>query len=291
MILQAPVMQLANASDDDVLGLGTVAVMGILNATPDSFSDGGQFDSVSSAVDHALRMVEAGASIIDVGGESTRPGAGAVSETQELERVIPVIEALRARSDVLISIDTSKPAVMRAAVRAGAGMINDVRALQLPDAIRTAAAANVPVCLMHMQGTPGSMQDAPQYDDPVVEVMAFLQRRIEACVAGGVMREHLIVDPGFGFGKRLSDNLVLIQQLQAFKQFGLPLLVGLSRKSMLGQITGRATHQRLIGSVILAAECARRGADIVRVHDVAETCEALQVMAAVLNSLQETDPT
>lgn len=269
---------------------GPVAVMGVLNVTPDSFSDGGQFSSVSAACRHAEAMAAQGASIIDVGGESTRPGAEPVSEAQELDRVIPVIEAIAARMPVALSVDTSKAAVMTAAVAAGAAMINDVWALRQPGAIQAAAAAKVPVCLMHMQGEPVSMQSDPRYREPVAEVVSFLAARIAACEAAGIPRDLLVVDPGFGFGKRLQDNLQLLTGLADVAALDAPILAGLSRKSMLGQITGATTSDRLIGSVILAAEAVRRGAQIVRVHDVQETIEALTVLSAVLASTAQESP-
>ncbi|MEO0576333.1 MAG: dihydropteroate synthase [Pseudomonadota bacterium] len=265
---------------------GPVAVMGVLNVTPDSFSDGGAFLSVDAACRHAEAMVEDGAAIVDIGGESTRPGATPVDESEELDRVIPVIEALASRVPVMISVDTSKAAVMRAAVAAGASMINDVWALRQPGAIEAAAAARVPVCLMHMQGEPGTMQRAPQYDNAVADVAEFLSGRIAACEAAGIERELLVVDPGFGFGKRLHDNVQLLTGLAQISALGVPVLAGLSRKSMLGELTGASTGNRLIGSVILAAEAVRRGAHIVRVHDVAQTTEALTVLSAVLASEQ-----
>lgn len=268
------------------VGTHRVLLMGVLNVTPDSFSDGGQFEALPKALQQAEEMLNAGADIIDVGGESTRPGAAPVTASEELARVIPVVEALASRRDVLVSVDTSKAEVMQAAVEAGADMINDVWALRLPGALEAAAAVDVPICLMHMLGDPGTMQDAPVYHAVVDEVAEFLRARVAACEQAGLGRERLIVDPGFGFGKRLEDNLDLLRGMARITALGLPVLAGLSRKSMLGQITGRATHQRLIGSVILAAESARRGASIVRVHDVAETREALQVVGAVIGDKQ-----
>lgn len=258
-----------------------VRIMGVLNVTPDSFSDGGRFVSVDDACNQAEVMIEAGARIIDVGGESTRPGATPVSEQEELDRVLPVITALRERFAVPISIDTSKPAVMRHAVGAGASMINDVWALRRPGALEAAAELAVPVCLMHMQGEPATMQEAPVYDNTVADVVRFLRDRVAACEAHGIARDQLIVDPGFGFGKRLNDNLQLLAHLDQVCALGLPVLAGLSRKSMLGELTGISTGNRLVGSVILAAEAARRGATIVRVHDVGHTREALMVAGAI----------
>ncbi|MEL6870427.1 MAG: dihydropteroate synthase [Pseudomonadota bacterium] len=264
-----------------VFAHGPVLIMGVLNVTPDSFSDGGRFDSTAAACAQAQAMLAAGADLIDIGGESTRPGASPVSADEEMNRVIPVIEALMRETSPVISIDTSKAEVMQAAVAAGAAMINDVWALRQTGALAAAAALDVPVCLMHMQGSPDTMQRDPRYACVVNEVHAFLQTRIQLCEQAGIARERLLVDPGFGFGKRLDDNLVLLRDLGRFRDWGVPVLAGLSRKSMLGEITGHSTDQRLIGSVILAAEAARRGASIVRVHDVEQTREALQVAAAI----------
>jgi dihydropteroate synthase len=261
-------------------------VMGILNVTPDSFSDGGRYRQRDRAVAHALRMVAEGADLVDVGGESTRPGAEAVGIAEELDRVIPVIEKLRGETGALISVDTSKPEVMTAAVAAGAGLINDVRALRAPGALAAAAAAGVPVCLMHMKGEPGTMQVNPVYGDVVAEVLEFLGERIAACVTAGLPRESLILDPGFGFGKTLAHNLELLRHLDRFAATGLPVLAGLSRKSMIPRLTGgeagATAGDRLAGSLALALEACRRGARIVRVHDVAPTVEALRVLAGVL---------
>lgn len=256
-------------------------VMGVLNVTPDSFSDGGQHNTVSAALSAARRMVEEGADLLDVGGESTRPGAAAVSVDEELERTIPVIEALTREFEVSISIDTSKPEVMSEAVSAGAAMINDVRALSSPGAIEVAEQAHVAVCLMHMQGTPASMQDKPEYQDVVVDVCDFLTERIAACRAVGIPAENIVVDPGFGFGKRLDDNLALVRAIPVIAGLGYPVLAGASRKSMIGAITGRTVEHRVTGSVILAAACVAGGAKIVRVHDVAATLDGLRVQAAL----------
>ena len=256
-------------------------IMGILNITSDSFFDGGRYLSIDAAVQQAAKMAAEGADIIDVGGESTRPGAARVTADEEIDRVVPVIERLRQEFDLPVSIDTSKPEVMRLAVAAGASMINDVYALRLPGALQAAAELQVPVCLMHMQGEPGSMQVAPQYTDVVTEVMEFLDARINACEAAGIARELLMVDPGFGFGKNLGHNLALLHSLDRFNDFGLPVLVGCSRKSMLGQILNRPDGKVLIGSVALALIARQRGASIIRVHDVAETIEALTVLDAV----------
>ncbi len=255
--------------------------MGILNLTPDSFSDGGRWQGKRAAVEHALAMQEAGADIIDIGGESTRPGAQAVTFEQELERVIPVIETLVPQLSVPLSIDTSKPEVMRAAVAAGAGMINDVFALRQDGALQAAADLDVPVCLMHMLGNPRVMQNDPVYDDVAGEVAAFLLERAALCESNGISRENIVLDPGFGFGKTLQQNITLFKALSDFSVIGYPLLVGVSRKSMLGQITGRDTPDRVAASVVAAALAAQMGAAIVRVHDVAETRDALEVATAL----------
>jgi dihydropteroate synthase len=260
--------------------------MGILNITPDSFSDGGQLWQsggllVDALLARAEEMVTAGAAILDVGGESTRPGAQSPSEAEELDRVIPAIEWITGRLDVCVSIDTSSPAVMQAAVEAGAHMINDVRALERPGALERVADLAVPVCLMHRQGEPQTMQLAPTYDDVVAEVSAYLLKRVEAARLAGIAPERIVLDPGFGFGKSLPHNLALIQRLPELASLPHPLMVGLSRKSMIGEITGRPTQDRLAGSVLLAALAAQRGARILRVHDVAETVDALKIMDAV----------
>ncbi|PJJ96031.1 dihydropteroate synthase [Lysobacteraceae bacterium NML03-0222] len=257
-------------------------VMGIVNVTPDSFSDGGQHQDVQAAIAHGLQLVSEGADILDVGGESTRPGAGEVSLQEELQRVIPVIEGLAAQVDVPISIDTSKPEVMQAAVAAGAGIINDVYALRREGALEMAARLGVPVILMHMQGEPRSMQQAPQYQDVVAEVYRFLAERMFACEMAGIDRKQIVVDPGFGFGKTLAHNLQLLAQLARFAELGVPLLAGLSRKRSIGEITGRDNPQeRLHGSVAAHLLAVERGAAIVRVHDVAATVDALKVWQAL----------
>jgi dihydropteroate synthase len=264
-----------------VLDLTRPRVMGVLNVTPDSFSDGGRYIATDRALDQAAQMVESGAAIIDVGGESTRPGAGPVSVQQEIDRVLPVIERLTADFDLPISIDTSKPEVMRAAATAGAGMINDVSALRAPGALETAVASGLPVCLMHMQGEPRTMQAAPQYDDVVADILSYLDERLTACEQAGMARSRLLVDPGFGFGKTLAHNLVLLSRLATFSQLGVPVLIGISRKSMLGALTGRPVEERLAASVAAALLAAQRGASIIRVHDVAETVDALNILQAV----------
>ncbi len=264
------------------LDLTRPRVMGILNVTPDSFSDGGRFAEFDAALRQAERMLAEGADILDVGGESTRPGASAVSLDEELARVLPVVERLNAAFDVPLSVDTSKPEMMRAAVAAGAGMINDVNALNAPGALEAAAACAVPVCLMHMQGEPRTMQTAPQYDDVVADIIGYLGRRVMACERAGIPRERLLIDPGFGFGKTLQHNLELLRDLDRFGKLGLPLLVGISRKSMLGAVSGRPVGERKAASVGAALMAVERGARIVRVHDVAETVDALKVWQAVM---------
>jgi dihydropteroate synthase len=256
--------------------------MGILNLTPDSFSDGGRFVVRNRALEHAKQMVDEGAAIIDIGGESTRPGARLVSVDEELERIIPLIEMLANEIPVPISVDTTKPQVMREAVSAGAGMINDVMALQEPGALAAAAETAVPVCLMHMQGEPRTMQKNPHYEDVVGEVKAFLQARLDACETAGITRNRLIIDPGFGFGKTLSHNLELLKHLEQFHDLRQPMLVGISRKSMIGSLLGeRPVHERLYGSLGAAVVAAMKGGAILRVHDVAATVDALAIAWAV----------
>ena len=255
--------------------------MGILNVTPDSFSDGGRHASVSAAVAHGLAMYAEGAAIIDVGGESTRPGAAALSVDDELRRVIPVIEQLVQMPGLLVSIDTSHAAVISAAAQVGAHMVNDVRALQLPGACEAAVASEMAVCLMHMQGAPASMQAAPQYTNVVTEVRQFLQERVAAVTAAGVAAARICIDPGIGFGKSIAHNLALLRGLSGLSVLGLPLLVGASRKSLLGSLTGRAVGERLAGSVALATIAVVNGARIIRAHDVAATVDAMRVAAAV----------
>ncbi|MBM7063062.1 dihydropteroate synthase [Pseudomonas sp. UL073] len=263
------------------LDLSHPHVMGILNVTPDSFSDGGRFNRRDAALRHAEAMVRAGATLIDVGGESTRPGARAVAPLEELERVAPVVEAIAAELDVVISVDTSTPAVIREAARLGAGLINDVRSLQREGALDAAADTGLPVCLMHMRGEPTTMQVDPQYADLLGEVHDFLARRIEACRTAGIGRERLVLDPGFGFAKTLAHNLSLFKRLDVLRDLGCPLLVGVSRKSMVGQALGREVNERLYGSLALAALAVATGANILRVHDVAETVDVVRMIAAV----------
>lgn len=268
------------------LDLAYPVVMGILNTTPDSFSDGGNCYrgdqlSLDLALARAQQMLDEGASIIDVGGESTRPGAKPVGEQQELDRVVPVVEALANKLGALISVDTSSPAIIKASASVGASLINDVRALQREGALAAAAATQLPVCLMHMQGEPGTMQRGPAYEDVVSEVINFLSERLLACQSEGINKERILVDPGFGFGKSLDHNLRLLAQLDAIAGLGCPVLVGLSRKSLLGTLLNRDTNERLAGSLALALLAAERGASIIRVHDVAATVDALKVLAAV----------
>lgn len=270
-----------------VLVFDAPKVMGILNVTPDSFSDGGRYTAVESALRHAEGMVSAGAAIIDVGGESTRPGAPAVSEAEELDRVVPVIEAIARELDVVISMDTSTPAVMREGARAGAGLINDVRSLRRPGALETAAATDLAICLMHMRGEPGTMQQAPVYADVAGEVGAFLTEQVARCEAVGISRQRLVLDPGYGFAKTLEHNLELFRRQAELLAFGLPLLVGVSRKSMIGAVTGRAVEGRLAGGLGLAALALAKGAQILRVHDVAETVDVVKMITAVEGFRQE----
>lgn len=264
------------------LNLTRPHVMGIVNVTPDSFSDGGQYAQTAQAVAHALSLVAQGADILDIGGESTRPNATPVSLQEELDRVIPVIEALVGQINIPISIDTYKPAVMQAAIAAGASIVNDVRALQEPGAVEVAAASDVAVCLMHMQGTPQTMQVNPHYADVTAEVTAFLLQRVKVCEQAGIDKHRIMLDPGFGFGKTRAHNISLIQQLDTLVALGFPLLVGLSRKSVLGQVTGNDVDARVHASVAAAVVAAMKGAHIVRVHDVKATVEALKVVQAVM---------
>jgi len=255
--------------------------MGILNVTPDSFSDGGRFLDVDDALRQAAEMIEAGADIIDVGGESTRPGADETSVQTELDRIMPVIEGIADRFDIPVSVDTSKPEIMRVAVSVGASMINDVFALRAEGAIDAAVEAGVPVCLMHMQGTPRSMQESPAYERLPGDIIDFLGERVRHCLSAGLCKEKLIVDPGFGFGKSDQHNLEILSKLNQFAELGLPLLVGLSRKRTLGNLTGKPADRRLGAGVAAAVIAVEKGANIVRTHDVADTVDALKVVTAV----------
>jgi dihydropteroate synthase len=267
---------------DKTLDLTRPVVMGVVNVTPDSFSDGGRFLAAEPAIAHGVRLFEEGAAILDIGGESTRPGAAPVSVDEELRRVIPVIERLRqAVPAAIISVDTSKPEVIRAAISAGAGLINDVRALREPGALEVAAASDCAVCLMHMQGDPRTMQQAPSYVDVVKEVKAFLDERVHSCGAAGMPMDRLLIDPGFGFGKTLAHNLELLRRLGELTGGTVPMLVGLSRKSIIGTLTGRSAGERAHGSIALAVVAAMHGARIIRAHDVAGTVDALKIVAAV----------
>lgn len=274
-----------------VIDLSVPAVMGIINVTPDSFSDGGSLRedgatsrfkvSLDKVLGLATRMLAEGAAILDIGGESTRPGALPLLEQEELDRVVPIVEAICSRLPVAVSVDTSTPSVMKAAIAAGAGLVNDVRALQRPDALTAVARQDVAICLMHMQGEPGTMQQEICYESVVEEVLAFLEQRIGACESAGISRERLIVDPGFGFGKTAEHNYVLLQQLRRLQRFGLPILVGLSRKSMLGAVTGRSIAQRVPAGVAATVHALNAGATIIRTHDVAATVDAIKVHCAV----------
>ncbi len=261
-------------------------LMGILNTTPDSFSDGGQFVSLESAVQRAMLMIDEGADIIDIGGESSRPGAVEVLADEEIQRVVPVIEAIRSRSDVCISIDTSKPEVMRAAVMSGADIVNDVNGLRRRGATETCAELDVPVCIMHMQGEPRSMQSKPFYRNVVEDVMDFLKQRADLCIAAGIRTENIIIDPGFGFGKTLQHNMQLLLHLDKFKLLGYPVMVGLSRKSVLGEILNAPVEARLHASVAAAVLGWTKGAKIFRVHDIKATSDALKICSAMHNADQ-----
>ena len=263
------------------LAAGRPLVCGILNVTPDSFSDGGRFDDLDRAVAHGCTLAAEGADLVDVGGESTRPGSRPPTLAEELARVVPVVEALVQRVPVPLSVDTSRPEVMRAAVAAGASMVNDVRALRSPGALSAAAELGVPVCLMHMQRSPETMQEDPRYRDVVVEVRTFLAERVRACLDAGIRQEHLVVDPGFGFGKTPTHNVALLASLDGLRSLRVPVMVGLSRKSVLGQLTGRAVGDRLPASLAAALIAAQRGAAVLRVHDVAATRDVLTVLDAV----------
>jgi dihydropteroate synthase len=263
---------------NNFLDLTTSKVMGVLNVTPDSFSDGGAFNMLENGLSQAALMLSEGADIIDIGGESTRPGAKAVTVQQELDRVIPVIEAVFKRFDTIISIDTSKAQVMKEAINAGASLINDVRALQENGALDTAVKANVPVCLMHMQGQPRLMQQNPCYGDVVKDVMTFLQERISVCRKAGIAENQIIVDPGFGFGKSIEHNYQILANLERFHELNVPVMAGMSRKSMIGNLLQRKIDQRLAGNIATATIAAQKGAQIIRVHDVKETIDAVKVV-------------
>ena len=269
---------------DSILDLTFPQVMGILNVTPDSFSDGGRHNTLDLALRHAEAMINAGATILDIGGESTRPGAAEVSNDEELARVVPVVEAIARRFDVWISVDTSKATVISEAANAGMHLINDIRSLQEPGALQAAADTGLPVCLMHMQGQPKTMQHSPQYGDVVAEVGEYFVEQITRCVNAGIDKNKLVLDPGFGFGKNLNHNYQLLGRLAEFHHFGLPLLVGMSRKSMVGQLLHVSPEQRVTGSVACAVIAAMQGAQIVRVHDVKETVEAMRVVEATLSA-------
>lgn len=256
-----------------------VHVMGILNVTPDSFSDGGKFNRVDAALEQAELMIAHGATIIDIGGESTRPGAKEVTEQDELVRVIPLLKAIKSRFDICVSIDTSKAAVMAESIAQGADIINDVRALQNQGCIEAVAQSDVPVCLMHMQGLPRTMQEKPHYDDVINDIMAFFKQRIDICEQAGISKDRLILDPGFGFGKTLQQNYQLLANLNKFSTLGLPILSGTSRKSMIGNLLEREVNERLAGSLTTAVLAAQQGAKIIRVHDVQETVDALKVLS------------
>lgn len=262
------------------LSLATPQVMGILNVTPDSFSDGGTHNTPAKALEHARKMIAEGATIIDIGGESTRPGAAKVSPEQEAERVIPVVAAIARESDVWISVDTSKALVIREAANAGAHILNDIRSFSEPGALQAAAQSGLPVCVMHMQGEPRTMQQAPHYQNVVREVYTYLEAQVARCVAAGIEKNHIILDPGFGFGKTLAHNYQLLDKLDLFHNLGLPVLAGMSRKSMIGQLMDIPPDERVAGSVACAVIAAMKGAQIIRVHDVKETVQAMKVVEA-----------
>lgn len=262
------------------LSLATPQVMGILNVTPDSFSDGGTHNTPAKALEHARKMIAEGAAIIDIGGESTRPGAAEVSPEQEAERVIPVVAAIARESDVWISVDTSKALVIREAANAGAHILNDIRSFSEPGALQAAAHSGLPVCVMHMQGEPRTMQQAPHYQNVVREVYTYLEAQVARCVAAGIEKNHIILDPGFGFGKTLAHNYQLLDKLDLFHNLGLPVLAGMSRKSMIGQLMDVPPDERVAGSVACAVIAAMKGAQIIRVHDVKETVQAMKVVEA-----------
>ncbi|MEQ5161877.1 dihydropteroate synthase [Proteus terrae] len=271
------------------LNLSTPQVMGILNVTPDSFSDGGTHNSLNDAVNHAAKLIAEGASIIDIGGESTRPGASDVSIDEELQRVVPVVEAIRQRFDVWISVDTSKAQVITESANAGASIINDIRSLQEPGALEVAVKTGLPVCIMHMQGDPKTMQQSPHYENVVMDVDRFLQENIQRCVDAGIEKNQIILDPGFGFGKNLEHNYQLLAHLSELHHFGLPILAGMSRKSMVGQLLNVPPQERVAGSVACAVIAAMQGAQIIRVHDVKETIDAMKVVQATLSAKENNE--
>ena len=274
-------MQLTISCCGQVLSLDKPQVMGILNVTPDSFSDGGHFNSIDSALAQAEQMIGNGATLIDIGGESTRPGAKDVSEADEIKRVIPALKAIKQHFDVIVSIDTSKANVMCEAIEHGAGLINDVRALQNEGCLATVAQSDVAICLMHMQGLPRSMQVSPHYDNLFADIKSFFEQRISACQSVGIKKEQLILDPGFGFGKTLEQNYQLLANINSFKSLDLPILAGLSRKSMIGNLLNRAVDERLAGSLTTTILAVQQGAKIIRVHDVKETVDALKILDKV----------
>ncbi|MGC6227900.1 dihydropteroate synthase [Proteus mirabilis] len=271
------------------LNLSSPQVMGILNVTPDSFSDGGTHNSLNDAINHAAKLIAEGASIIDIGGESTRPGASDVSVDEELHRVIPVVEAIQQRFDVWISVDTSKAQVITESAQAGATIINDIRSLTEPGALQAAAKTGLPVCIMHMQGLPKTMQHSPQYKNVMIEVDAFLAENIQRCIDAGIEKNQIILDPGFGFGKNLAHNYQLLTHLSDFHHFGLPILAGMSRKSMVGQLLNVPPQERVAGSVACAVIAAMQGAQIIRVHDVKETVDAMKVVQATLSAKENNE--
>ena len=271
-------------ANNKTLDLSTPKIMGILNFTPDSFSDSGKFFQLDKALFQVETMLKQGASIIDIGGESTRPMAEEVTLEEELDRVVPLVEAVRKRFDCWISVDSSKAQVMQEAAKVGMDLINDIRALQEPDALQTAVRLALPVCIMHMQGQPRTMQLNPHYDDVVADVLKFMQQRTEQCLASGIKKENLIWDPGFGFGKSVQHNYCLLQQFAVFCEQGFPVLAGISRKSMIGAVLDKPVEQRTVGSVAAALIAAMKGASILRVHDVAETADALKIWLATQNA-------
>lgn len=271
-------------ANNKTLDLSTPKIMGILNFTPDSFSDSGKFFQLDKALFQVETMLKQGASIIDIGGESTRPMAEEVTLEEELERVVPLVEAVRKRFDCWISVDSSKAQVMQEAAKVGMDLINDIRALQEPDALQTAVRLALPVCIMHMQGQPRTMQLNPHYDDVVADVLKFMQQRTEQCLASGIKKENLIWDPGFGFGKNVQHNYCLLQQFSVFCEQGYPVLAGISRKSMIGAVLDKPVEQRTVGSVAAALIAAMKGASILRVHDVGETADALKIWLATQNA-------